>query len=234
MNVALAAPSYTAVGDCGVLVEFATEVSDAANDAVIALDRAIASARVAGVTEVVPAFVNLLVVFDPLVSDHAQVEAAVRSVAPAQVDSVDSVAAGRHHVVSVCYEDHFAPDLAAVAAATNLSVEAVINAHLAAEFRVAMYGFAPGYAYMSGVPAAIQVPRKSAPVRGIAADSVIIAGPQCLITTIDMPTGWSVIGRSATQVLRPDASDPFLFDVGDRVSFSRVDLAAFERLVAER
>jgi inhibitor of KinA len=231
VSAAFDAPRYTAVGDCGVLVEFATEVSDAANDAVIALDHTIHSAQLTGVTELVPAFVNLLVMFDPLVTDHQLVEAELRSLKPASRDAAEG---GRHHVVSVCYEDQFAPDLPAVAAATDLSVEAVINAHLAAEFRVAMYGFAPGYAYMSGTPAAIQVPRKPAPVRGIAADSVIIAGPQCLITTIEMPTGWSVIGRSATQVLRPADSDPFLFDVGDRVSFSRVDLATFDRLVVER
>lgn len=231
MNVALDAPRYTAVGDCGVLVEFATEVSDAANDAVIALDRAVTAALPNGVTELVPAFVNLLVVFDPLVTDHQLVEAELRLVLPASRDVAER---GRRYSVPVCYDDQFALDLAAVADAASMSVEAVINAHLDAEYRVAMYGFAPGYAYMSGVPAAIQVPRKSAPVRGIAADSVIIAGPQCLITTIEMPTGWSVIGRSATQVLRPADADPFLFDVGDRVSFARVDLATFERLVGER
>ena len=230
MSSELNTPRYTAVGDCGVLVEFAAEVSDIANDAVIALDHAIRSAQLTGVTELVPAFVNLLVVFDPLVTDHQLIEAELRSV----MHSSHVAAEGRHHIVPVCYEEQFAPDLAAVAAASGLSVEAVIDAHLGAEFRVAMYGFAPGYAYMSGTPGVIHVPRKPAPVRGIAADSVIIAGPQCLITTIEMPTGWSVIGRSATQVLRPAEADPFLFDVGDRVSFSRVDLASFARLVEEQ
>ena len=230
MSSELNTPRYTAVGDCGVLVELATEVSDVANDAVIELDNAVRSAQLPGVTELVPAFVNLLVVFDPLVTDHQLVEAGLRSV----VHDRHVVVKGRHHIVPVCYEEQFAPDLAAVAAASGLSVDAVIGAHLGAEFRVAMYGFAPGYAYMSGTPEEIHVPRKPVPVRGIAADSVIITGPQCLITTIEMPTGWSVIGRSATQVLRPEEADPFLFDIGDRVSFSRVDRASFARLVGEQ
>ena len=148
MSSALNTPRYTAVGDCGVLVEFAAEVSDIANDAVIALDHAIRSAQLTGVTELVPAFVNLLVVFDPLVTDHQLIEAELRSV----MHSSHVAAEGRHHIVPVCYEEQFAPDLAAVAAASGLSVEAVIDAHLGAEFRVAMYGFAPGYAYMSGTP----------------------------------------------------------------------------------
>jgi inhibitor of KinA len=91
-----------------------------------------------------------------------------------------------------------------------------------------MYGFAPGYAYMSGVPLAMQVPRKPAAVRNIPAGSVLVAGPQCLVTTLTMPTGWSVIGRSPTRILSRDENSPFLFDVGDKVRFKRVDRAQFE------
>jgi inhibitor of KinA len=109
----------------------------------------------------------------------------------------------------------------------------VINAHLAGDFHVLMYGFSPGYAYLSGVPSEIQVPRKAAPVRDVAAGSVIIAGPQCLVTTLTMPTGWSIIGRSPTQILTGDDSHPFLFDVGDSVNFERIDQATFARLQSE-
>jgi inhibitor of KinA len=65
-------------------------------------------------------------------------------------------------------------------------------------------------------------------VRDVPAGSVIIAGPQCLVTTLTMPTGWSIIGRSPTRILTGDPERPFLFDVGDRVTFERIDLATFE------
>jgi inhibitor of KinA len=93
-----------------------------------------------------------------------------------------------------------------------------------------MYGFSPGYAYLSGVAEAIQVPRKPAPVRDVPAGSVIIAGAQCLVTTLTMSTGWSIIGRSPTRILTQDAQRPFLFDVRDRVKFERISLSTFERL----
>ncbi len=85
-----------------------------------------------------------------------------------------------------------------------------------------MYGFAPGYAYLSGVPEAIHLPRKPAAVRGYPVGSVMIAGAQCLITTLPMPTGWWVIGRTPLRVLDTDARRPFLFEPGDRVRFVRV------------
>jgi inhibitor of KinA len=91
-----------------------------------------------------------------------------------------------------------------------------------------MYGFAPGYAYLAGVPLAIQRPRKPSPLRGIAAGSVLIAGPQCLVTTLTMPTGWWIIGRSPTAILTDDGERPFLFDIGDRVRFRRISRDTFD------
>ncbi len=220
-------PWFKPVADHALLVEFATQISDAANRDVLALDQALAKADVPGVIEVVPAFVNLLIDFDPLVTDHTMLEATVGKLLKTATQTTHDPV---RHAVQICYDADLAPDLAAVAKACELSPETVINAHLAGDYRVCMYGFAPGYAYMAGVPDPIQVPRKAAAVRDVSAGSVIIAGPQCLITTLTMPTGWSVIGRSPSRVLlnRPDRT--FLFDVGDHVAFERIDRATYDRL----
>lgn len=223
-------PAIIPIADHALLVEFGTEISEATNQLVLALDRALAASPPDGLLEVVPAFVNLLIEFDPLVTDHEQLTRRVLDLVHTPDDHVPTTTT---HRVPICYDATFGPDLATVAQHTGLTVEAVIAAHLAGDYRVFMYGFAPGYAYMAGVPSEIQVPRKPAAVRGVRHGSVIIAGPQCLITTIDMPTGWSVIGRSPTQVLRPHDGQPFLFDVGDRVSFERVGLADYERLLKQ-
>ncbi|NNF65368.1 MAG: allophanate hydrolase subunit 1 [Acidimicrobiia bacterium] len=216
------------MADHALLIEFATEVSYGANQLVVALDRAISAESIPGVKEVVPGMVSLLVDFDPLRVDHERVEAAVRERLTEAEPQLDE---GRVHTVHVCYDAAFGSDLSVVAELASLSEEAVIAAHLAGEYRVFMYGFAPGYAYLAGVPERIQVPRKAVPVRGVPAGSVIIAGPQCLVTTLEMPTGWSIIGRSPTRILLEDPVRPFRFDVGDRVRFERIDAAAFDRLV---
>ena len=113
---------------------------------------------------------------------------------------------------------------------TGLSTDAVIAAHLAGDYRVFLYGFAPGYAYMGGLPEAIKLDRKTTPVRGVPAGQIIIAGTMCLITTLVMPTGWWIIGRTPTRVLTGDEARPFLFDVGDHIQFHRVSQAEFEAL----
>ncbi len=230
MSAVDAALRFVPVGDRGLLVEFGSVSTPEVAAAVAALDAALAAAPPAGFREAVPAMVNLLIDFDPLTTDHAAIESAARElVAAPRPDPADPT----ERVVQVCYHDTLAPDLAAVAAASTMSPAAVVDAHLAGDYRVAMYGFAPGYAYLTGVDDRIQVPRKPAAVRDVAAGSVIIAGPQCLVTTLTMPTGWSILGRAATPILQPDANRPFHFDVGDRVRFERIDLAEYERLAAQ-
>lgn len=209
-------PIFRTVAEHGVLVEFADHIDAAAHAAVLALDRALAAAPFAGFAEAVPAYVNLLVRFDPLVTDHRQAEAALRGLMHAGSGTAPS---GQLRPVDVCYDG---PDLPEVARLTGLSAEEVIASHLAGDYQVALYGFAPGYAYLSGLPAPLHLPRKETALRGIPAGSVIIAAAQCIVTTLTMPTGWWIIGHSPTRILDPQGARPFLFDVGDRVHFRRV------------
>ncbi|WP_179733854.1 allophanate hydrolase subunit 1 [Bradyrhizobium sp. IAR9] len=219
-------PRYRPVAERAVLVEFGEAIDKAIHDRVLLLDAALASAPFEGFVEAVPAYASLLVCFNPIATDHRTVReevAALLARAPARCQP------GVLREVDVCYDADLAPDLERVAEASGLTPEQVVEAHLSGEYRVFMYGFAPGYAYLAGVPEVIQVPRKQAAVRDIPAGSVLIAGPQCLVTTLKMPTGWWMIGRSPTRILDVEARDrPFLFDVGDRVQFRRISRAALE------
>ena len=219
---------YTPVADHALLITLADDISDDVHAAIFAFDQAITQAKPAGVIEVVPALVNLLVSFDPVVTDHVQLETALRQL---HTNTPHAGKQATKHTVQVCYEKPFDFDLDAVAKACGLSADAVIKAHLASDYKVLMYGFVPGYAYLGGVDASIQVPRKLAAVRDIPAGCVMIAGTQCLVTTLKMPTGWSIIGRSPTQILLNDPQHPFLFDVGDEVAFERISLDTYNELL---
>ncbi len=218
-------PRFRAVADQAILVEFGDIIDDLGYAQVLSLDKKLAADPFDGFKESVPAYVSLLVVFDPAVTDHLAVEQALhRLLSPADV----LVNFGKVHDVEVCYDEGFSTDLAEVAKQTGLSTDEVINAHLSQTYFVFMYGFAPGYAYLGGMCPELRLPRKSSAIRAVPAGSVIIAGAQCLITTLTMPTGWWIIGRSPTQILLDDPVRPFLFDVGDQVRFHRIDRTAFD------
>lgn len=220
-------PSFKPVADSAVLVTFGDAIGEDVFQSIVAFDKILQQNPPFGIVEVVPALVNVLVSFDPIMTDHGEVQTSLEGLLSGLSHSAPQV---QNRIVQVCYDDPYCPDLEAVAQACGLAKEAVIAAHLNGDYKVLMYGFAPGYAYMGGVASHIQVPRKTAPVRDIPAGSVMIAGPQCLVTTIKMPTGWSIIGRSPTPILLDDPANPFLFDIGDTVTFERISAAAFSRM----
>lgn len=214
------APTVRPMGETAILIDFGGEISTATNERVVALDRALAAQPPVGMVETVPAYVALMIVFDPLVTDGEQIAAHALALLEAAATAPRTP---REHVIPVSYKADCAPDLVAVAQATGLAPDEVIRQHLSGDYRVFMYGFGPGYAYMGGVPAPLQLPRKPRAERGHPIGSVIIAGPQCLITTLPMPTGWWVIGHTTATILDPEREQPFLFDPGDVIRFERAD-----------
>ena len=218
--------TYKPVADRALLVEFGDKIAPDIHAQVLRLDRLLALSPPLGLIEVTPAYANLMISFDPLLTDHTAMQGAVEAVLtgpePAQAEA-------RDHDLGVCYDADLGTDLAQVAQMKGLSTEAVIAAHLAASYRVYLYGFAPGYAYLAGTPPELHLPRKPAAVRDIPAGRVIIAGPQCIVTTLKMPTGWWIIGASPTKILR-DGPQPFLFAVGDTVRFHRISRDQYDAM----
>ena len=220
-------PRLRHAGDQGLLVEFGDTVDVAVSERVLAFDAALRAHPFDGFTETVPSYAAVLVGYDPLETTPG----AVRS-------HVEALLAGPHpppavpelHELPVCYEQPFAPDLPEVAQRCGMSEEAVTAAHLAGDYRVFMFGVAPGYGYLGGVPEPIRLPRKPNPVRSRPPGSLAIAGPMCLVTTVTAPTGWWVIGRSPARIVSTARERQFLFEVGDRIRFRRIARGAFDAL----
>lgn len=223
-------PALVPVSDHGVLVVFADQISDETLAQIRTLDAALTRNPPTGLSEIVPAMTTLLVVFDPLVTDHIAITAAVHDNLSAQL----RIANGATHVIDICYDGEHAPDLSALATRAGIGTEAIVAAHLAGTYTVGMYGFAPGYAYMYGTPEPIQQPRNPTPGPVVPAGSVIIAGQQCLIIPVAMSTGWFAIGWSPVSMYTFDEDKPFLFDVGDTVTFRRTNVNHLDSLLGEQ
>lgn len=80
------------VGDCALLAGFTQRIAPEIGAAVAALNSRVLAAKLPGVTETVPAFASLLVVYDPLVTDYDTLAAALQGLSDA--DGADT-AAGR-------------------------------------------------------------------------------------------------------------------------------------------
>ncbi len=113
------------------------------------------------------------------------------------------------------------PDLEDVAAHWELSPEEVVGLHTGTEFLVAFCGFAPGFAYCTGLPAGLTVPRRPEPRSRVPAGSVGLAGEFTGVYPTSSPGGWQLIGRTDLRLWDESADPPATLPPGTRVRFRR-------------
>lgn len=110
-------------------------------------------------------------------------------------------------------------DLEAVAAQCGVTTDEVVRRFCAASYTVAFVGFSPGFPYLIGLPAALEVARLPTPRPAVPAGSVAIAGPFAGVYPSATPGGWRLLGRTEEPLFDSAATPPARFAAGDRVRF---------------
>ena len=218
--------------DSSILVEFGDKIAPEIQDLVLSLFHALRAVDDSRICNLHPGYASLLIDFDPLTLSHNELTALVESLASSKL----TAAADRSSVVTipVCYDSEFGPDLADVSAHTGLSTDEVVGLHSSATYRVCFLGFTGGFAYLGGMPEALQTPRLATPRRAVSAGSVGIAGGQTGIYPTETPGGWRLIGRTPVRMFDPRAQLPTRVQAGDIVKFAPIDRAEFDRLQQAR
>ena len=170
---------------------------------------AAAAHRVRGVVEVVPGASTVLVRFTGTSRDS--VDEALAALEP-EVVAVRSAQV----VLPVRYDG---ADLAAVAAAAGLDVDAVVALHSSAEYTVRFCGFAPGFAYLDGLDPRLRLPRLASPRTSVPAGSVAVAAEFTGVYPRSSPGGWHLLGRTDAVLWDADRDPPALLSPGTRVRF---------------
>lgn len=117
-------------------------------------------------------------------------------------------------VVPVCFDG---PDLPTVAEHWNVDVPAVLRRLTDTRFRVAFCGFAPGFPYLTGLPAELALPRLATPRPRVPAGSVALAGPYAGIYPGASPGGWQLVGRTDLVLFDVHADPPARLGPGTSV-----------------
>jgi KipI family sensor histidine kinase inhibitor len=195
-------------GDRALLVELPDLV------AVAAVRAALERTPLPGQRELVPAARTVLVVLDrpPAETDTA----AIRRI---PLEPAAGPGPTRQVDLPVVFDG---PDLAEVADLTRRSVPALVEALTTTEFTVAFGGFAPGFAYLTGLPPALHVPRRATPRTRVPAGSVGLAGPFAGAYPRASPGGWQLVGRTDAVLFDVDRDEPALLAPGVRVRFRDV------------
>lgn len=193
--------------------------------AVQAMTRALPAAIGPALLDLVPSYASILVLFDPLGSDHPSVRQAIQTT----YQSLGPVAAqsGTLVEIPVWYHPDAGLDLAAIAKARNLDWEQVAAIHSQQEYRVYAIGFAPGFAYLGDVDERLATPRLATPRTRVPAGAVAMADRQTAVYPAASPGGWNLIGLSPAVLFDPTAARPMPVQVGDRVRFRQISYQEF-------
>lgn len=233
MNTAAARIELEALADDAWLLRLGRGIDDGLNARVHALSARLRARAPAWLRDLVPAYASVAVFFDPLAIDAGAAREWLLAQC-AQADDIDDarIAPARTVEIAVAYGGEFGPDLDASAQALGLSAQALIDRHSQGDYRVAMIGFAPGFPYLSGLDAALALPRLATPRVEVAAGSVAIGGAQTGIYPRPGPGGWRLLGRTPLRLFDAARDTPSLLQPGDRVRLRPIDAAEFARLRA--
>jgi KipI family sensor histidine kinase inhibitor len=224
MAVPLIPPRLLPSGDSAITVEFSRTIDDAANQRVLALDRAHAAEPIAGVTETVPTYRSLLVHYDPVQIGFEALGEKLIALAQRPASRATKT---RRWRIPVAYGGEHGIDLEDVAKTLNTTPDDIVARHTAGDYRVAMIGFTPGWSYLSGLDKSLQMPRRQNPRLLTPAGTIAIGGIQTGVQCLAGPSGWHLLGRTAVRTYQLHRDPIFLLEPGDSITFTAVDAKAF-------
>jgi inhibitor of KinA len=216
--------------DQSLLVQFGQEISLDTHREIVSFLKLLEAEPLDGIVNLHPAYTSVLVKFDSMKFDHAEVEA---SLGPylARLREVN-LPEPRLREIPVCYGGEYGPDLAEVASIHDLSAEEVIRLHSSATYTAYFLGFVPGFAYLGGLPAQLATPRLPTPRKAVPAGSVAIGGNQTGVYPTATPGGWRLIGKTPLKLFDPASAHSSFFEIGDHVRFIPISAEAFARASA--
>lgn len=235
--------SIERLGDAALLLRFGDCVNASINARVHAWTTALSLQKPDWLIDITPAYASLALHVDvariggrdpfgadpfksdPLAVAHTWV---THRLAEALIDA--NIAVARVVEVPVLYGGEHGPDLAALAAHASTTTEDIIARHTAANYSVAMLGFAPGFPYLLGLDPVLAMPRLSTPRTRVTAGSVGIGGMQTGIYPQAGPGGWRLIGRTPLHLFDARRDPPSLLQAGDHVRFVAIDSVTFDAM----
>jgi KipI family sensor histidine kinase inhibitor len=216
-------------GDRALAVEFGDRIDRALSDRVLRLRDSIQASSIPGVVETVPTFRSLLVLYDPLITESANLITAIEAV---RDQGAAPPRTARLWRIPACYDVSHAADLLEVAERTGQSPSEIIRTHAETEFHVYMVGFAPGHPYMGDLPDSLALPRRKDPRVKVPVGSIAISGNLSVIYPVESPGGWHLIGATPVRLFDAAATQPSLLTPGDKVRFNPISAAEFEEIRA--
>ncbi|WP_338777593.1 5-oxoprolinase subunit PxpB [Metabacillus sp. FJAT-52054] len=228
--------AYFPISEQALLVELGQEISEDLRIKIRLLTDQLDQGDFPWLTEYIPAFTNVTIIFDLLYfkespgQSHERIQEEIEKIISSMEQESVKTPGSEPVKIPVCYDEDFGMDLDEVANHNGISKEEVIALHTEGVYPVYMIGFSPGFPYLGGMTEKIAAPRKEKPRPKIPAGSVGIAGTQTGVYPLETPGGWQIIGRTPLSLFDASKQPPALLKAGDSVQFYRISKEEYNRL----
>ena len=219
---------YRIAGDRGLLIEYGDLIDPDVNNKVRSMAIVMAQDAPEGITEVIPTYRSLLIVYDPSITNPTKLQELLET-REARLDDI-VIPPPKTVKIPVCYGGEFGADIEFVAECHNLTVAEVIELHCQPEYLIYMVGFTPGFPFLGGLSEKLHTPRLETPRTFVPEGSVGIANNQTGIYPVASPGGWQLIGRTPVKLFAPGRPNPFLYQAGDRIKFCPISTEEYARI----
>jgi KipI family sensor histidine kinase inhibitor len=222
---------FRTVGDRGLLVEYGDVIDPDVNNKVRSMVIVMEDNPPEGVTEILPTYRSLLIIYDPSITNPAELQKTLKTL-ETRLGEI-KIPPPRIVEIPVCYGGELGPDIDFVADTNNLTVEEVIELHCEPQYLIYAVGFSPGFPFLGGLSERLHTPRLETPRTLVPEGSVGIANNQTGIYPVASPGGWQLIGRTPLKLFAPWRRNPFLYQAGDRIKFKSISAQEYARTVEE-
>ncbi|MFJ8257180.1 5-oxoprolinase subunit PxpB [Peribacillus asahii] len=225
-------PTYLSMGDQAIVVQFEKEVSIETSKKVQIVSQLIEESNIPGILQLIPAFNNLTVCYDPIVIGYAELLEKLKQVEGYISKQVNLKSKTLY--VPVVFEEEYGPDLEEIATHAGMSVDEVISNLQSKPYYVYMIGFIAGYPYSGDIDNRLSLPRRSNPRIKVRKGTIQIVNNLTGIFTMDAPSGWHLVGWTPMEMFNPNAEPPSMLQAGDYIQYVSISKEEAESWGQER
>ena len=207
------------LGDSALYCDFGDEVNREINSRVIHYFNNIRDRNIIGITNIVPSYNKLIIIFDLAIINFERLKEIINSLDLKTYDKNNS----KLIKIPVCCDDEFALDFNRLETNLEISKDQVINNFFSKEYFCYMTGFIAGMPFLGDIDEKIRLKRLQTPRVKVPKGSIGITEKFCNIYTFESPGGWNIIGNTPLKVFNKfNDINPALINPGDTVSFYKI------------
>ena len=207
------------LGDSALYCDFGDEVNREINSRVIHYFNNIRDRNIIGITNIVPSYNKLIIIFDLAIIKFERLKEIINSLDLKTYDKNNS----KLIKIPICCDDEFALDFNRLETNLKISKDQIIKNFFSKEYFCYMTGFIAGMPFLGDIDEKIRLKRLQTPRVKVPKGSIGITEKFCNIYTFESPGGWNIIGNTPLKVFNKfNDINPALINPGDTVSFYKI------------